>query len=483
MFARYTEKARRAIFFARYEASRLGSSHIEAEHVLLGLFREDKKLLERFLRPGSSVETLRSEVEHRLPSSQGKAPSSIDMPLSAECKRVLAYAQEEAERLSHEDIDTTHLLAGLVREQDSLAAQILGEAGVSLSMVREELSRAKGEPSAAAGRTQLSIASEFSRDLTQEAAAGRNDPLIGRENEMDQMVEVLCRRSKNNPVLVGEPGVGKAAMVKALAQRIVEGRVPPALAEKRIVALFLSSLMAGTRRSEEKVAAVISKLVEARDVVIFVEELFVPAGREALLDAANILRPPVARGELRCIASATPAEYEASLEKEPWLDRQFHAISVPAPDEIDAIKILFGIRDRYEKFHGVSYTDEALEYAVRHSSRYLPLRCLPDKAIDLIDEAGACVKVRPHLLPDEVTESQRRFRSLKERMEAAISNREFETARFYSDELDKEMQTRKLLDQKYQIEGAAERSVTRKDIEEVVARWTGIPVSSIGQES
>ncbi|HTV54783.1 MAG TPA: Clp protease N-terminal domain-containing protein, partial [Terriglobia bacterium] len=433
----------------------------------------------RFLRGGSSVETIRKEVERRVSGPREKVPTSVDLPLSAECKRVLAYAQEEAERLSHQRIGAEHLLAGLLREEGSLAAQILGDRGVSLSVIREELGRAKQEPDVTTRRKPTPLSPEFSRDLTQEAADDRNDPLIGREHEMDQMVEVLCRRSKNNPVLVGEPGVGKAAMVKGLAQRIVESKVPPGLADRRIVALFLSSLMAGTRRSEEKVVAVIGELTEVRDVIVFVEELFVPAGREGLLDAANILRPPIARGELRCIASATQAEYQASLEKEPWLDRHFHAIAVPAPDETDAIKILFGIRDRYEKFHGVTYTDEALECAVRHSNRYLPLRSLPDKAIDLIDEAGACVKVRPQLLPEEVIESQRRIRFVKERMEIAIANHEFEKARLYSDEVDKETHKRKLLDQQYQIE----RSVTRKDIEEVIARWTGIPASSIGRES
>jgi ATP-dependent Clp protease ATP-binding subunit ClpC len=482
MFENYTEKARRAMFFARYEASQFGSPQIETEHLLLGLLREDKALANRFLRGGSSVETIRKEVERRGSGPREKVPTSVDLPLSAECKRVLACAQEEAERLSYQRVGTEHLLAGLLREEGSLATQILRDRGVSLTIVREELSRAKQEPGVTSSRTPAPLSPEFSRDLTQEAADDRNDPLIGRENEMDQMVEVLCRRSKNNPVLVGEPGVGKAAMVKGLARRIVESKVPAELADKRIVALFVSSLMAGTRRSEEKVAAVIRELIDARDVIIFVEELFVPAGREGLLDAANILRPPIARGELRCITSATPGEYQASFEKEPWLDRHFHAITVPAPDETDAIKILFGIRDRYEKFHGVTYTDEALEYAVRHSNRYLPLRALPDKAIDLIDEAGACVKVRPQFLPDEVIESQRRVRFVKERMEMAIANHEFEKARLYSDEVDKEIQKRKLLDQKYQIDNAAERSVTRKDIEEVIARWTGIPVSSIGQD-
>jgi ATP-dependent Clp protease ATP-binding subunit ClpC len=482
MFERYTEKARRAIFFARYEASQFGSTYIETEHLLLGLLRENKAIADRFLRARISIETIRKELEGRVTIGE-KLPTSMDMPLSAECKRVLAYAQEEAERMSHKHIGTEHLFAGLLREEGSLAAQILQERGVSLSAVREELRQVKKEVEIVSRVTHPPAAPEFSRDLTQEAADRRTDPFIGRENEMERLVETLCRRSKNNPVLLGEAGVGKAAMARGLAQRIVDNNAPPELTGKRIVALYLSSLMAGSRRSEERVGTIISEFIEARDVIIFVEELFVPAGREGSLDAANILRPPLSRGEIRCIASATPADYRASVEKEPWLDGLFHAISVPAPDEADAIKILFGIRDRYEKFHGVTYADEAIEYAVRHSNRYLPLRYLPDKAIDLIDEAGACVKVRPHSLPAEIMDSQRRLKFVTERMEIAMANHEFEKARFYSDEMEKEKENLKLLREKRQIDEPAGRTVTRKDIEEVVARWTGIPISSIGQES
>jgi ATP-dependent Clp protease ATP-binding subunit ClpC len=449
---------------------------------LLGLLREDKSLANRFLGAGTSIETIRKQVEGRVTVGE-KLPTSVDMPLSAESERVLTIAQEEADRLSHKHIGTEHLLAALLCEEGSMAAQILRERGVSLEKVRDELARMSHEAGVSRGPKQAPVALEFSHDLTQESADGRSDPVVGRDDEMARLVETLCRRSKNNPVLVGEAGVGKAAMVKGLAGRIVENKVPPELAGKRIVHLYLSSLMAASRHSEEHAAEVISELVESRDVIIFLEELFVPAGREGRLDAVNILRAPLARSEFRCIASATPAEYQAGLEKEPWLERLFHPITVPAPDEADAIKILLGIKTRYEKFHGVTYTDEALEYAVRHSVRYLPLRSLPDKAIDLIDEAGSCVKVRSQLLPEEVTESQRRFRFVKEQMESAIANQEFEKARFYSDELDKEIENRKLLEQKYQIDNAPKRSVTRKDIEEVIARWIGIPVSSVGQES
>jgi ATP-dependent Clp protease ATP-binding subunit ClpC len=434
MFEHYTDKARRSIFFARFEASQFGSPYIETEHLLLGLLREDRSLANRFLHGTSSIEGIRREIENRAPRGE-KLTTSVDLPLSAECKHVLACAAEEAERLSHKHIGTEHMFAALLREEGSLAAQILHEFGTSLEKVREKLAQApqapqaKIEPPVVSPRKPMPLPPEFSRDLTREALDGRVDPLVGRESEMERMIEILSRRSKNNPVLVGEPGVGKSAMVRALAQRIVQNDVPAQLVGQRVMMVYLSLFMAGSMPSEERAATVISALTAARDVILFVEELFAPAGREGVLDAASLLRPPLSRGEVRCIASATPEDYAAVIEEEPWLARYFHAINVPAPDEADAIKILFGIRDRYEKFHGVTYADDALEYAVRHSARYLPARCLPDKAIDVIDEAAARVKLRPPVRAGE----------------------------------------------------AAHRTVTRKDIEEVVARWAGIPLSSIGQ--
>lgn len=426
MFERYTEKARRVIFFARYEASQFGSSYIETEHLLLALMREDKSLMLRCLQTGASLEAIRKQIEGRVTAGE-KLPTSADRPFSETSQRVLGYAEEEADRLSHKHIGTEHLLAGLLREEGSLAAQVLHEHGARLDVVREQLTQPQAERVVLPRSLRSSLLAEFSRELTQEASGGQSDPLIGRENEMEQLIEILCRRSKNNAVLVGDVGVGKAAMVRALAQRIVENKVPPGLAGKHIVVLYLSSLIAGSRGSDERLRAVINELAEARDMIVFIEDLFVAPAREDSLDAVNLLRPLLSRGQIRCIASATPAEYRTGIEREPWLDRPFHAVNVPAPAEDDAIKILFGIRDRYEKFHGVTYTDEALEYSVRYSVRYVPLRCLPDKAIDLIDEAGTRVKLRPQSVPGE-------------------------------------------------------RIVTRRDIEEVVSRWTGIPISSIAHE-
>jgi ATP-dependent Clp protease ATP-binding subunit ClpC len=481
MFEHYTEKARRAVFFARYEASQFGTARIETEHLLLGVLREDTSLARRFLRTAVSVDTIRKQIEGRVTVGE-KHPTSVDIPMSDECKRALAFARDEAERLSQVDVGTEHLFAGLLQEEGSLAAQILRECGASLAAVREHLAEAQREKAVVTPSKKASVLAEFSRDLMQEVSDSQSDPFIGREKELDQLIEILCRRSKNNAVLIGEAGVGKAAMVKALARRIVENNVPPELAGKRIMGFYLSSLIAGSRGSEERVAAVISELAEAREIIIFIEDLFVAPDREDSLDAANLLRPSLSRGQLRCIASATPSDYRASIERAPWLERPFHAVTIPAPDEDDAVKILFGIRDRYEKFHGVSYTDEALQYSVRYSNRYVPHRCLPDKAIDLIDEAGAHVKVRPQILPAEVSDCQRRINFLNQHMDNATAQHELEKARFYSDELAKEKETLRLLQQKHKLGEAVERVVTRRDIEEVVARWTGIPVSEIGQE-
>jgi len=487
MFERYTEKARRVIFFARYEASQFGSPYIETEHLLLGLLREDKALTNRFLRSHASIESIRKQIEGRT-TMREKVSTSVDLPLSQECKRVLAYAAEEAERLSHKHIGTEHLLLGLLREEKSFAAEILHERGLRLSAIREELGRLQSEKSSSNRPKETSLLSEFSRDLTQAALEGQLDPLIGRENEVERVIQILCRRTKNNPVLIGEPGVGKTAIVEGLAQRIADGNVPSFLADKRILALDLSLIVAGTKyrgQFEERLKTIMKELMEAQNAVIFIDELHTLVGAgsaEGSLDAANILKPALSRGEIQCIGATTPAEFRKSIEKDRSLERRFQAVKVPPPQEVDAIKILFGIKERYEKFHAVTYTDEALRSSVYHSNRYIPDRFLPDKAVDLIDEAGARVKLRQSSLPEEMTDVQKRIKFVVHRMENAIANHEFEKARFYSDEERKERENLRLLREKYNIDETAMGAVTRDDIEEVVARWTGVPVTSIKEE-
>jgi len=487
MFERYTEKARRVIFFARYEASQFGSPYIETEHLLLGLLREDKALTNRFLRTHASIESIRKQVEGRT-TVREKVSTSVDLPLSQECKRVLAYAAEEAERLTHKHIGTEHLLLGLLREDKSFAAEILHERGLRLSTLREELGRVQPEKVSNSRNKETALLSEFSRDLTQAAMENQLDPLIGREAELERVVQILCRRTKNNPVLIGEPGVGKTAIVEGLAQRIADGDVPSFLADKRILALDLSLIVAGTKyrgQFEERLKTIMKELVEAQNAVIFIDELHTLVGAgsaEGSLDAANILKPALSRGEIKCIGATTPAEYRKSVEKDRSLERRFQAIKVPPPTEAEAVKILFGIKDRYEKFHAVTYTDEALNGAVYHSNRYIPDRFLPDKAVDLIDEAGARVKLRQSSLPEEMIDVQKRIKFVVHRMENAIANHEFEKARFYSDEERKERDNLRLLREKYNIDETAMGVVSREDIEDVVSRWTGIPVNAIKEE-
>jgi len=485
MFERYTEKARRVIFFARYEASQFGSPYIETEHLLLGLLREDKALANRFLRSHASIESVRKQIEGRT-TVREKVSTSVDLPLSQECKRVLTYAAEEAERLSHKHIGTEHLLLGLLREEKSFAAEILHERGLRLSTLREELGRSPDKPSNR--NKETSLLAEFSRDLTQAALEGQLDPLVGRENEVERVVQILCRRTKNNPVLIGEPGVGKTAIVEGLAQRISDGNVPSFLADKRVMALDLSLIVAGTKyrgQFEERLKTIMKELMDSQNAIIFIDELHTLVGAgsaEGSLDAANILKPALSRGEIQCIGATTPAEYRKSIEKDRSLERRFQAVKVPPPNEDEAVKILFGIKERYEKFHAVSYTDDSLTTAVQHSNRYIPDRFLPDKAVDLIDEAGARVKLRQSSLPEEMIDVQKRIKFVLHRMENAINSHEFEKARFYSEEERKEREHLRMLRERYHIDETAMGAVTRDDIEEVVARWTGVPVTSIKEE-
>src|SRR5438552_3157281 len=487
MFERYTERARRVIFFARYEASQFGSTTIETEHLLLGLIREDKNLTNRFLRNHSSIESIRKEIEGRA-TIREKVSTSIDLPLSNECKRILAYAAEEAERLNHRHIGTEHLLLGILREEKCVAAEILHERGLRLNAIREELARSVVDRQTLIKPKETPLLSEFSRDLTQAAMDGVLDPLVGRDQEIDRVIQILCRRTKNNPVLIGDPGVGKTAIVEGLAQRIVDGEVPSFLADKRILVLDLSLIVAGTKyrgQFEERLKTIMKELVDNPNTVVFIDELHTLVGAgsaEGSLDAANILKPALSRGAVQCIGATTPGEYRKSVEKDRSLERRFQSVKVPAPDEEQAVQVIQGVRERYEKFHAVSYTDEALRYSVYLSNRYIPDRFLPDKAIDLIDEAGARVKLRQATVPEEVGEVQKRVKFITHRMETAIANHEFEKARFYSEEERKEKENLRGLRERFKLDDASTGIVTREDIEEVVSRWTGIGVTSIKED-
>jgi ATP-dependent Clp protease ATP-binding subunit ClpC len=463
MFERYTEKARRVIFFARYEASQFGAPAIEPEHLLLGLMREDKTLTGRFFpRAQVSIESIRKEIEGRTLLRE-KISTSVELPLAPETKRVLAYAHEESDRLQHRHIGTEHLLLGLLREERSMAAEILYERGLRLNAVRDEIARQSGADTRGSQKKDTPHLVEFSRDLTEDAANDKLDPLIGREAEIERVVQILCRRTKNNPVLIGEPGVGKTAIVEGLAQRIVQGDVPSFLENKRILSLDLSLIVAGTKyrgQFEERLKQIMRELIENPQYIVFIDELHTLVGAgsaEGSLDAANILKPALSRGEIQCIGATTPAEFRKSIEKDRSLERRFQAVKVPPPSEAEAVEILDGVRERYESFHQVRYTNDALSAAVYQSHRYIPDRFLPDKAIDVIDEAGARVKLRVR----------------REQGNLADWNQLTEWSRSYDE-------TPGARDANEDALVAAE--VTRDDVEEVIARWTGIPITSLKEE-
>src|SRR5256886_7573698 len=458
MFERYTEKARRVIFFARYEASQFGAPAIEPEHLLLGLMREDKTLAGRFFpRAQITIESIRREIEGRTILRE-RIPTSVELPLAPETKRVLHFSNDESDRLQHRHIGTEHLLLGLLREERSMAAQILFERGLRLAAVRDEIARQSGAD--ARHRKDIPHLLEFSRDLTEDAANDRLDPMIGRDGEIERLVQILCRRTKNNPVLIGEPGSGKTAIVEGLAQRIVPGDVPSFLENKRILSLDLSLIVAGTKyrgQFEEPLKQIMRELVENPQYIVFIDELHTLVGAgsaEGSLDAANILKPALSRGEIQCIGATTPAEFRKSIEKDRSLERRFQAVKVPPPTEKEAVAILEGVRDRYESFHQVRYTDEALEAAVYQSHRYIPDRYLPDKAIDVIDEAGSRVKLRVRREQGNLSDWSQ-INAWSQESSDSLSNQESSEDALVSGE------------------------VTRDDVEEVIARWTGIPVTSL----
>ncbi len=503
MFERYTEKARRVIFFARYEASQLGALQIEAEHVLLGLIREDKTISNRFFhRAQASVEAIRKDVESRI-VLRPRHPHTIDLPLSIEAKRVLAFSAEESERLSNRHIGTEHLLLGLLREENTLAAEILYERGIRLTDIRSELLRQTGRERDSVVRKETPHLYEFCRDLTDAALEGKLDPLIGRDDEIDRVIQILCRRTKNNPVLIGEPGVGKTAIVEGLAQRIVNFEVPSFLTDKRILALDLSLVVAGTKyrgQFEERMKMIMRELIDNPQYVIFIDELHTLVGAgaaEGSLDAANILKPALSRGEIQCVGATTPAEYRKSIEKDRSLERRFQAIKVAAPDEAEAIKVLEGIKDRYEAFHNVTFTADAIEAAVYQTSRYLPDRFLPDKAIDVIDEAGASAKLRvqrergyqpPPPPPPPVLPRYRGDRSFDRGMERFGMERGMERG-FERDWREPRYQspTRRTNYPEPRFMESIEFGepiveITKHDIDTIIARWTGIPITALQEE-
>ncbi len=473
MFERYTEKARRVIFFARYEALQYGSQVISPEHILLGLMREDKTVSARFFpfRNSLTVETVRREVEERI-TLHDRIPQSAELHLSPETKRILAFASEEGRKLQNRHIGPEHLLLGIIREEKSIAAEILFQYGLRIQDAREEIARQSGfsdlHQRGAREKSDTPHLQEFTRDLTGEAAEGKLDPLIGRDAEIERVIEILCRRTKNNPVLIGESGVGKTAIIEGLAQRIVERNVPTFLENKRILSLDLSLIVAGTKyrgQFEERLKKIMAELRDHDQYIVFIDELHTLVGAgsaEGTLDAANILKPALSRGEIQCIGATTPAEFRKSIEKDKALERRFQAVKIVPPNEEDALKIIQGLAERYESFHQIRYSKEALEAAVYQSNRYIPDRFLPDKAIDVLDEAGARAKLRY----ESEAVSEPSWKETVESWKRVTANDEQLLA----------FEMNNLEDSFFAVE------VTREDVEEVISRWTGIPIQRIKQE-
>jgi len=485
MFEKYNEKARRALFFARYEASKLGSRVIESEHILLGVLREGEEIIkEIFSRFNVKPEQIRREVEgDRL--FVDRISSSAELPLSEESKKILAYAAHEAESMLHQYVGTEHLLIGILRVESSTAARILTAKGLNVYGVREETISILKEREADKQKKELPFLAEYARDLTAMAHSAQFDPLIGREKEVERIIQILSRRTKNNPILLGEPGVGKTAIVEGLAQRIVDGNVPLFIANKRILSLDLSLIVAGTKyrgQFEERLKGIIKELKENTDIIIFIDEIhsLIGAGSaEGSLDAANILKPALSRGEISCIGATTIREYRRYIEKDRSLLRRFQAINVAPPNEIETLQILEGVKERYESFHKVKYSDTAIRSAVYQSNRYITDRFFPDKAIDILDEAGAKVKLRRVADTQNLRRLESEIRSIVKEMKKAISDKDFEKAVFLREreiELKEEVERFK---QEREAVGEEMMEVTKRDVEEIISSWTDIPVTSI----
>lgn len=491
---KFTERVRRVMFLGREEAARLHHDYIGTEHLLLGLLREGQGIAASVLNNlGLDLDAIRQAVESMV-SSTGGTLTIGEIPFTPRAKRVVELAVEEARQLGHNYVGTEHLLLGLIREGEGVAARVLLQMGVDRKKVREEtLKLLGGSPAASQAekeeKQETPALNQFGRDLTQLAAEGKLDPIIGREREIERVIQVLSRRKKNNPVLIGEPGVGKTAIAEGLAQRIVESKVPETLKDKRIVTLDLASVVAGTKyrgQFEERLKAVINEIRESQDTVIFIDELHTivgAGGAEGAIDASNMLKPALARGELQCIGATTLDEFRKYIEKDGALERRFQAVMVDPPSVDQTIEILHGLRDKYEAHHGVKITERAVVSAVRMSERYMNDRFLPDKAIDVIDEAGARGRLSLSTIPNEVRELEKKVADLSKEKQALIQGQEFEKAAVLRDK-EKE-QERKLIELKKNWDKtrmAEMATVDEEDIAAVIASMTGVPATRLEEK-
>jgi len=487
MFKRFTERARRVIILAREEAERHHHEYLGTEHILLGMLKDGGGIAITVLqKAGLSIDQIRLEVERHLPRN---ANSLIvgEIPFTPKAKKVLEYAVEEARLMGHNYIGTEHLLLGLLKEKEGIAAKVLNTLGIRLVETREKILNLLQEPAAKTKeKSKTPALDEFGRDLTELAGGGKLDPVIGREDEIERVVQILCRRTKNNPVLIGEPGVGKTAIVEGLAQRIVNKEVPQLLFDRRVVALDLGALVAGTKyrgQFEARMKAIMKEIVQAENIVIFIDELHTLVGAgaaEGSVDASNMLKPALSRGEIQCIGATTLDEYRKYIEKNGALERRFQSIIVDPPTIEESILILKGLKDRYETHHRLRIPDTSIEQAVKLSARYVTDRFLPDKAIDVMDEAGARVRLQRITPPPMVRELQRKINDVVRVKKDKIENQEFEKAVELRDE---EEEVRRQIDElKREWEESQDDSeliVSEEDIAYVVSRMTGIPLSKI----
>ncbi len=493
-FDKFTERARRVLTLAQEEALRFNHNYIGTEHLLLGLVREGEGVAAKVLANlGVELNKVRSAVEFII----GLGDSAVmgEIGLTPRAKKVIELAVDEARRLGHHYIGTEHLLLGLVREGEGIAAGVLESLGVSLDKVRAEVTRilAQSMPQGAAqgGRaaTRTPTVDQLGIDLTAAARADKLDPVIGREKEIERVIQILSRRTKNNPVLVGEPGVGKTAIVEALAQRITRGEVPEMLLNKRLVTLDIGSLVAGTKyrgEFEERLKKVIEELKSAGNCVLFIDEMHMLVGAgaaEGAVDAANILKPSLARGELQCVGATTLDDYRKHIEKDSALERRLQPITVDEPGIEDTIQILKGVRARYEEHHRLTISDEALESAAELASRYVPDRFLPDKAIDLVDEASSRVRIKRSYAPPTLQEAAKELDDLRREKEEAITAQKYEDAAELRDREVKQHDKLEGMQTGWKEETKEDTPiVSAEDICEVVAMWTGIPVTRIASE-
>ena len=511
MYERFTDRARKVMQLANQEAQRFNHEYIGTEHILLGLVKEGSGVAANVLKNlDVDLRKIRLEVE-KLVQSGPEMVTVGKLPQTPRAKKVIEYSMEEARNLNHSYVGTEHILLGLLREQEGVAAQVLMNLGLKLEDVREEVLNllghglegaevgerggrsseegSSGSSSGKSGKSKTPALDSFGRDLTELARKGELDPVIGRSREIERAIQILCRRTKNNPVLLGEAGVGKTAIVEGFAQKVIEGEVPEILADKRIVVLDLAMMVAGTKyrgQFEERIKAVMTEVRRVKNTILFIDELHTlvgAGGAEGAIDAANVLKPALARGEIQCIGATTLDEYRKYIEKDNALARRFQEIIVEPTGKEETVEILKGLRERYEEHHRVQITDDAVVAAVEMSERYITARCLPDKAIDVIDEAGARVRLRTMTRPPDLKEIDEEVEQLNKEKEDAVANQDFEKAANLRDQAEKLRKKKDQITQDWreksqQTDGVVDEEV----IAEVVSKMTGIPLTRLSTE-